>query len=50
MNPVHHDWRFEPYTGCIEMNLGVEPGRASRSLQVNDSDVIEKEGLYEKQD
>jgi len=50
MNPVHHDQRFEPYTGCNEMNPGVEPGRGSRSLQVNVLDVTEKDCLYEKWD
>lgn len=35
MNPVHHDWRFEPYTGCNEMNTGMEPGRANRSLYMD---------------
>lgn len=48
MNPVHHDWRFEPYTGCNEMNPGVEPGRACRNIQMNVSDVTDKEALYEK--
>lgn len=48
MNPVHHDWRFEPYTGCNEMNLGIEPGRAIKSLKVNVLDATNKEGLCEK--
>lgn len=50
MNPVHQDWTFEPYTGRNEMNPGVEPGRASKTLQVNVSHVTDKEGLHDRWD